>query len=273
MKHLLASCLLSLAAASAHAIHYDVWVTTSEGPVAGSQIEIGFFGDLSFADGLPVDTLTGAAIFPGDFNDLEGGPRMTDDPGFQGPSGTFLAGEEIHFRALGALSVFDDATGSWQEAAPSATLTLYGGIPNDVIVNYLTNPFNSSAAGAYAYWQAGTRFTGTGISGPTEAIVDDAKSGGSFHSHLDWELNAAAPAGIYLVELQLFSTAKSGGTDKYLASDPFMVMFQSEGANATLIETAMATRTVSAVPEPETALMWLTALPLLVLARRRRASR
>ena len=166
--------------AQAWAIHYDVEIRTSNGPVAGSQIITDFYGDLDLAGKLPIDTASGYKIFPGYFDDLEGGPKLTDDPGFQAFSNTFLSKEEIHFRALGTLQFWDAANANWVAPPSSAGINLYGGIPNDVAINYLLNPSDPTVQAAYNYWSGGTRFSAGGIQGPISAVIDDAKSNGSF---------------------------------------------------------------------------------------------
>ena len=63
--------LLMLHSVSAYAIHFDVSISLDNGPVAGSKLITGAFGDLPF-DTQPFDHLTGQALFPGDFGDFEG---------------------------------------------------------------------------------------------------------------------------------------------------------------------------------------------------------
>lgn len=255
------------------AIHYDVELRTSLGPVAGSQITTEFYGDLDLAGKLPIDVATGYKIFPGYFDDLEGGPRLTDDPGFQAFSGTFAAGEEIHFRALGTLQYWDAVSTSWVTAPDTASIKLYGGIPNDVVLNYLLNPSDPAAAAAYAYWEGGTQFTADGILGPSSAVIDDAKSSGSFHAHLDWELTATAPAGVYLTTLQLWSPTLENATAKYLDSEPFMVMFKSAGVEDAVLADALNARLYAPIPEASHLLLTLVGLAFLAIRWRFQASR
>jgi len=268
-----AAGLLTLLAlpAPALAVHYDVEIRTSVGPVTGSRILTDFYGDLDLAGRLPIDNLTGHKIYPGYFDDLEGGPNMTDDPGFQAFSGTFSRGEEIHFRALGTLEYWDAGSASWTTASADSTIKLYGGIPTDVAMNYLLQPYDPAAAAAYAYWAAGTLFTADGIAGPVSAVIDDAKSDGAFHAHLDWALTNISLTGVYLVTLQLWSPVQVGGTAKYLDSDPFMVIFKSAGVADGVLADALDARLAAPVPEPETWAMLALGLPLVGwLAKRRR---
>lgn len=255
----------------AMAVHYDVEIRTSAGPVAGSRIVTDFYGDLDLAGKLPIDALTGYKIYPGYFDDLEGGPNLTDDPGFQAFPGTFVPGEEIHFRALGMLEYWDPSAAAWTDASAGSAIKLYGGIPNDVALNYLLNPFDPAAGAAYAYWADGTRFAAAGVTGPASAVIDDAKSNGAFHAHLDWELANASPAGVYLVTLQLWSPAQANGMAKYLDSDPFMIVFKSAGVADSVLADALDARLAAPVPEPGAWAMLALGLPLVGwLAKRRR---
>lgn len=217
-----------LGAAPAWAIHFDVELRTSNGPVAGSRITTEFYGDLNLAGQLPIDALTGYKIFPGYFGDLEGGPYLTDDPGFQAFAGTFLRREEVHFRALATLQHWDPATGRWGTAPAQVRVALFGAIPTDVIVGYTENPAQWQAL--YDYYAAGTRFSSTGIEGPPTAGIDDASSTGSFHAHLDWKIStttgAEPPVGAYMVTLELWSTAMVNGQPKYIPSEPIQIVFE-----------------------------------------------
>ncbi len=239
---LLAGLLLWLAATSAWAVHFDVELRTSGGPVAGSRITTAFFGDLGLP-GLPIDGVTGYKIFPGYFGDLEGGPLLTDDPGFQAFAGTFLRGEEIHFRALGTLQHWNPDTGRWGPAPPQVQVALFGGIPTEVIVGYTENPAVWQAL--YDYHAAGTRFKASGIEGPATAMIDDASSSGAFHAHLDWQVSAAGgtvPVGAYMVTLELWSPAlQANGQAKYLPSAPIQVVFE-RGTSEAQMQAAIAAR-------------------------------
>ena len=103
MRALLVSCLVGLMSSPVLALHFDVELKTDPGPVAGARITTDFHGDLGLAGQLPIDGETGFKIYPAYFGDLEGGPYLTDDPGFQAFAGTFVQGEVIAFRAVGAL--------------------------------------------------------------------------------------------------------------------------------------------------------------------------
>lgn len=231
-----------LAASAVRAQHFDVELRTSGGPVAGSRITTAFFGDAVISGQLPVDAVTGYKIFPGYLGDLEGGPFLTDDPGFQAFANTFLRREQIHFRALGTLHYWNPATGRWGPAAGHVELALFGGIPVDVILGYTDNPVVWRAQ--YDYYAAGTRYTTQGIQGPPTALIDDASASGAFHAHLDWRISAMGgepPAGAYMVALELWSTAVANGQAKYLPSEPIHIVFE-RGISEAQLQSAFQAR-------------------------------
>lgn len=228
---------LSAMAGAARAQHFDVELRTDKGPVAGSRIVTDFYGDLDLAGRLPFDAVTGYRIFPAYFGDFAGGLYATANPGFQAFAGAFVQGEEIHFRALGTLLYWTPASGKWTAAPAGVKLTLYGGIPAEVILGYSTDPVRW--ADQYAYYQAGTRYDGQGITGPLTALIDDAKTNGTFHSHLDWKISSASgtpPVGAYMLTLELWSPTLSGGQPKYLASQPFHVIFERGITEAQMLD-------------------------------------
>lgn len=226
----------------AWAQHFDVELRTDKGPVAGSRIETDFYGDLGLAGQLPIDGLTAYRLFPAYFGDFPGGKYATANPGFQAFSGWFAPGEQIHFRALGRLQYWSPATGKWGAAPTGVKITLFGGIPPEVVLGYSTNP--TLWADQYAYYAAGTRFDSQGIAGPLTALIDETKTGGTFHSHLDWKISASSgtpPVGAYLVTLELWSPVLVSGQPKYLTSQPFHVIFES-GINTQQMQQAFAAR-------------------------------
>ena len=272
----LAVGLLMLHAVSAHAIHFDVSISLDNGPVAGSQLIAGAFGDLPF-DTQPFDHLTGHALFPGDFGDFEGGPKSTDDPGFQAfagaLSGSAGARDYIGFRALGTLQQWTSATATWTTADSGVGVRLFGAVPPAVANAYLQSLVNPrlappGAAAAFNLYSAGTLFTGSGITGPVTATIDDAGSNGAFHAHLDWYIEGAAASGAYMVTLQLTDDASIGGRGLYVDSDPFQVVF-NYGLSAAQYETAFLARALAPVPEPAAWMAMLAGLCLCAAAARR----
>lgn len=216
--------------------------------MAGARLTTDFFGDLDLAGQLPIDGETGHKLYPGYFGDLEGGPFLTDDPGFQSFSGTFVQGEIISFRALGRLRWWNPATGRWGAAPQGVEIALFGNIPPEVEAGYDTDP--ATWAEQYAFFASGTRFGTSGITGPLTAIIDDAKAGGRFHAHLDWKITAPEgaqpPPGAYMVTLQFWSPALSAGQQKYQPSAPIQIVFE-RGISEAQMRAAMQAR-ISATP-------------------------
>ena len=239
----------SLAATPVHAVHYDIELRTSHGPVAGSRIATDFFGDLDLAGALPIDAQTGYQIFPGYFGDLEGGPYLTDDPGFQSFGGTFVRGEEIHYRALGRLQYWDPATGRWGLAPQGTEVVLYGGIPTHIVIGYVQDP--DTWAQQYAYHEQGTRYSRDGITGPPTAVIDDAKANGGFHAHLDWKVVSTLPGvprvGAYMVTVSFWSPTLVDGVPKYRSSRPVQILFE-RGITEAQMRQALAARIAPVLP-------------------------
>lgn len=270
IRQLCLSALL-LFSSQAQALHFDVKVGTMPSATHSKAISIDFFGDIPGLEGnLPIDLETGYKIYPGYFDDAEGGLRLTDDPGFQSFKGTFAHKDEIHFRALDKLYYWDASTDSWGLAPASASITLYGGIPNSVVTNALLFPTNPKYKADLAFYENGTKFTAKGISGPVTAIIDDADRTGTFHAHLDWEISSTAPAGAYLLTLQLWSPTRASGKQKYQDSEPFHILFKTAGFSQENYEEAFYARIGSTIPEP--ANISLMACGLMLLAWRGRNS-
>jgi hypothetical protein len=253
-------------ASLAHAIHFDVKVGLDGPAVPGSTLTTGFFGDLPITV-LPIDVATGHSVFPADFGDFEGGPRSTDDPGFQAFAGALGANDVIGFRALGTLQQWDATRGTWADAQAGVGIRLYGGAPPEVAeayLLYLTMPQFAppDALENFLYYNAGTLFTGSGISGPSIALIDGASATGAFHSHLDWFIEGDAPATAYMLTLQLTDDASVGGRGIYEDSDPFHIVFNYGLAQAQY-DAAFLSRVTPAVPEPSAALMLMLGLGLL----------
>lgn len=246
-------CLALCWPAAVHAVHFDVEIRVDRSAPAGNRLSTAFYGDIDLGGALPIDAQTGFKIYPGYFGDLEGGPYLTDDPGFQAFAGALSAGDLIHFRALGTLAWWNPVTGRWGPAPAGVSVTLFGGIPNEVIVGYTENP--SAWRDEYVFHEAGTRFTAAGIEGPLTALIDDARSNGAFHAHLDWKIQAAqgVPAvGAYLVTIEIWSPTLVGGRQKYLPAEPVHVVFE-RGISESQMRQAIQARISPPVDAPPAA--------------------
>ena len=190
---------------------------------------------------VPIASGTGYKIFEGDFGDLAGGPAGTDDPGFLAPAGTFLSGEQLWYTALGTLSYWNGS--SWGSAPGGTTLTIEEALGGSTLIS------------------------STGITNSYGA-VDAADATGGIHTHLDFSISDASPAGAYMATLEFTSRDAAGNLPSpYLDSDPFHIVF-NRGLSGDAFE-ASVTALASPVPEPETYAMFLAGLGLCgAMARR-----
>lgn len=256
---------LSAPQARAQSLHFDVEIRTSHGPVAGSALQVSFFGDnaLLINGQAAFDHGTGYGIWPANFGDTPGGPYATDDPGFQAFAGTLLAGERIFYRPIGTALHWQSAARTWQAAPAGTNIRIEGTVPSEIAINALV--FNDPAALAqYAYYTTPTSITGNGVAGPLTKMVDEAAPNGSFHTHLNWFLEGDRPPGAYMAQMQLFDP---GG--KYRDSTPFFILF-NHGLSSGDYESAFISRIqapLPAVPEPQTLWLMLAALPCVLLRR------
>jgi hypothetical protein len=221
----------------AQSLHFDVEIRTSNGPIAGSDLQVRFFGDnaLLINGQAAVDHASGYGIWPADFGDLPGGPHSTDDPGFQAFAGTLLAGERIFYRPLGTALHWNPASRLWQAAPAGTSIRIEGTVPSEIAIAALV--FNDPAALVqYEYYSTPTSITGQGIVGPLTKMVDEAASNGAFHTHLNWFIEGDRPAGAYLAQMQLFDPS-----GKYGDSTPFFVLF-NHGLNRSDYESAFLSR-------------------------------
>lgn len=180
------------------------------------------------ANSLPVDGASGKMIFLSDFRDFAGGANKTPNPGFQAVQNALESAELVRYRAVGHLEFWDAGSRSWNPAPPSVQIKLAGGIdPGEVITdfNQCGGQLFCFAPGAGAQ-NGATYFTGTGITGQPEMIVDAANVQGSLHTHLNFFLEnrqglLGGPVGAYLLEMQVLSNRRGQ------ASEPFYVLLNA----------------------------------------------
>ncbi len=190
---------------------------------------------LADALGLPDDTLppieaaTDKRIFPVDFGDLAGGEFSTRNPGFQSVRNALLPNELLSYRALGKLKYWDPATSAWGDAPPNIHVRLFGGLEASAEIR---SDFSRCSGQLLCFsenivgFDGSTIFSGDGIHGSQELVVDITDANGILHTHLSFFLEnqageAGGPEGVYLIELQLISNAR------HFPTDPFLVLFNA----------------------------------------------
>lgn len=166
---------------------------------------------------LPLDKLTGTAIYVSEFTVLPNGIAI-DSPGFEGIAGDLNAGDRVHYVASSRLSFWNPAERQWSLAPEGIRIRLAGGLdlqPDQSCGQVFCLP---KAVEGF------TIFNRQGVSGINSLIVGEARPDGSLHTHLDWILETEqgapnGPIGAYLVELSI-------RTDAYpTPSAPFWIMF------------------------------------------------
>lgn len=198
---------------------------------------------------LPIEGSSGRIVFLSDFRDFSGGPNKTPNPGFQAVQNMLNPGELVRYQAIGKLRYWDSTVRAWADAPGNVRIKLAGGIdPATVITDY------SQCGGQLFCFASGagsqenfTFFTGAGIGGKAEMIVDAANNQGSLHTHLNFFLEnaigvAGGPVGAYRVELQVVSNQRNN------ASEPFYVLFNA-GLSAADYSAALLDM-VDALPPP-----------------------
>lgn len=178
---------------------------------------------------LPVEASTNKLIFPVDLGDLAGGDFSTRNPGFQSVRNALLPNELLSYRALGRLKYWDPAVSSWTDAPQSVQIRLFGGLEAsaEILSEYAQCAgqllcFSENSFGI----DSSTVFTGTGIQGNPELVVDITSTGGILHTHLSFFLESpdgktGGPSGAYLLEMQLISNAR------FFPSSPFLVLLNA----------------------------------------------
>lgn len=197
--------------------------------IVGCDLD-GLTNDLNLPQGsLPIEAVTGKAIFLADFRDLPGGAFKTKNPGFQAVQNALFANEPISYRALGVLKYWPTNASAWETAPATTRITLFGGL--DLNSGVFNNPdqcngqlicFSTEDQGT----GKSTVFSGTGIQGSPELLIDAANNHGALHTHLNFFLEnqqgeLGGPDGAYLIEIQAFSRLRS------TPSAPFLVLFNA----------------------------------------------
>lgn len=170
-------------------------------------------------------------VFESEFGEVA--PDFTDEPGFDSDPGTFDPGSELGFNILRALRVWDGAAFA---VIPDERLDIAFGPLGPVT----TPPIDEI------------------VPGFTVGVSPD----GSWHNHLEYYLGAPAATGIYLLELNLFSSDAA-----LRASKPFWLVFNQNDSEENH-ELAVGWVRQNLVPAPPAA--WLLAATCVGPRRRRR---
>lgn len=254
--------------------HSDIEIYITGGPVAGSRLQVRFFGDRTLlVNGQQAfDHQTGYGLWPANFRDIAGGPFGTDDPGFQAFRGTFLADEQLFYRPLGTAQYWNPATRVWGAAPAGSAIRVEGTVPDEVAIDAIVFEIPQAIA-LYNELTTPTYITGGGIIGPQRKMIDVARPDGSFHTHLNWFLETPSgvrggPDGAYMVTLQIIDP-----TGKYVDSQPFNVLFNSgltaaDYTSAYLARIEAPSGPLSPAPEPHTVAMLVAGLAMVMLRRR-----
>lgn len=182
---------------------------------------------------LPIDKLTGTAIYVSEFTVLPNGIAI-DSPGFEAIAGDLNASDRVRYIASGRLSFWSTEKRQWSLAPDGTRVRLAGGLdlqPDQSCGQIFCLP---KAVEGF------TIFNKQGVEGANSLIVGEARPDGSLHTHLDWILETEqgspdGPIGAYLVELSML-------TDAYpTPSAPFWIMF-NHGLPITAFQQAVADR-------------------------------
>ena len=130
-------------------------------------------------------------------------PNFTADPGFDCSPGTFPVPSRNGFNIRGPLAVW---TGSAFEAAAAARMNL---------------SFSTLSVSSPVTPQVAAGFTLS------------VGSNGQWHRHLDYTLSDGAPDGVYLLELELFSTSAA-----IAPSEPFWILFNQNASGQAMLDAA-----------------------------------
>lgn len=180
-------------------------------------------------DGLPIEGASGKLVFVADFQDLSGGDFKTKNPGFRSVKSALLPSELLSYRGLGHLRYWDTAQSAWVQAPEDVQIALYGGLD---ALDGVTTDYTACSGQLLCFnadnfnTESNTIFSGSGISGSPELVVDLTNQSGILHTHLSFFLEnrqgqTGGPTGAYLVEMQLLSNARS------VPSLPFLILFNA----------------------------------------------
>jgi hypothetical protein len=217
------SAVTAASAGSAFAQHAgDVWLEVLDNRIVTGLID---------EDEDPPVVTSGVRVFGSDFGEVL--PNWTDEPGFDNELGTFQSGTSIGFNIRAALRSWN---GSDFSMVPTERISV--GFPTaSAVLTPLTDEL---------------------VAGFTIPVDMD----NAWHRHLEYELLAPASTGVYLLELELFSTESS-----ILPSLPFWLVL-NQGEDEGVHDAAIDWVNQNLVPAPSTAALVIAGLA--VGGRRRR---
>jgi hypothetical protein len=150
-----------------------MWVAEPAQAQHAGDVFVEVFGGRIVTGLISGDTIThDLRTFPSEFGEIF--PNYTDEPGFDSEPGTFPVGSEVGFDVMESLRVWNGNDFS-TPATPTLTIS-FASLHVETSNGYVP-----------------------GFSIPVA-------SNGEWHKHLEFELNAPATDGVYLLALQLWST-------------------------------------------------------------------
>ena len=193
------------------------------------------------ADGGQIEVETGmqlaggGRLFEADFGDFEGGPYVTDAPGFQIEDGPFGANQFLAYNMQSNLKTWDGSSWVGSSNSFNSLLTIESH-------DYGVQPFS------------------LGLIGPSDAD-------GGVHEHLEYIIDPTAPLGAYLIEFILEGYQDQAMTlSNGYSSDSVFIAFNN-GLSEENYE--LGVDAMSPVPVP--AAVWLFVSGLAGLAGLRKA--
>lgn len=231
---------ISVTANAQHA-HSDV-----DAVIESGQFEFEGFSLAVNGSGYLINDI-GSPVYEAEFGAEFGDPANgTEDPGFAIDDGSFNAGDYLAFEVVNTLSYWDGL--SWSASTPGSE-----------------SLFITDVSGT-----ATTAVTDTLISNPI-GLIDQADAEGGVHSHLDFEIDLAAAAGAYLLEVTLLGFSDQALTNQIVsASDSFYIAF-NYGLDDAIFETGIDALGVTEVPVPAAWIFLTSGLGMLLLGRRIKA--
>lgn len=201
----------------------DVWLEVIDNRIVTSLID---------EDEVPAVVTSDIRVFGSEFGEVL--PNWSDEPGFDNEPGTFLFGSSLGFNIRAALRSWN---GSDFFTVPAERIAVDFPTAPGPVLTPLTDAFTP------------------GFTIPVSAY-------NTWHRHLEFELQAPASVGIYLLELELFSTDPS-----ILTSLPFWIVF-NQGMDEEDHDAAIEWVVQNLVPAPSAGILALCGLA--AIGRRRR---